>query len=427
MPLAGISVEWSVTTASVTLGNATGTTDSTGEAGTSVTLDAGTGAFVITAEAIRVAGTDTITDTVSFDVTGLVNSGPVLLTSVPIPENYGLHDTFVRDGVAFAFAWNTGVQIYDVGIGLAGGSPSNPKLLSQLGVSGGAVHNGWWFHNPNTGEKKYLFVGQEGPANLFTTSSGDIFVMDVSDLRNPVQVATYHMNGAGTHNFWVDEQNEILYAAYYNGGVVSLDISGTLSGDLSSRVIDIHEPNPGNSFVWGVLGANGSIYASDMINGLYQLSTNGGVMSNAAPVGAVPERYTSELWVTPTAAYTGTWGQRFFGGSSNTGNVLKIWALDASGAPTLSDSIVTQGITTVSDVEVTQNGKMLMFSGEFSGGGIYLYDLADPLNPVFISKSTPMSIHTASLAYIGGRVYAFGARNPTGAAMVVWDVTDEIP
>ena len=33
---------------------------------------------------------------------------------------------YVRDGLAFVFAWNTGVIIYDVGNGIAGGSPTQP-------------------------------------------------------------------------------------------------------------------------------------------------------------------------------------------------------------------------------------------------------------------------------------------------------------
>ena len=81
------------------------------------------------------------------------------------------------------------------------------------------------------------------------------------------------MTGAGTHNFWVDETRQILYAAYYNGGVVALDISGTLRGDLSSREIARIKPGgTGNTYVWGVMLYNGSLYASDMLSGLWQLS-----------------------------------------------------------------------------------------------------------------------------------------------------------
>jgi hypothetical protein len=213
-----------------------------------------------------------------FDVTDPGNMA--LVATVPIPANYGIHDTYVRDGLVFVFAWNTGVIIYDVGNGLKGGSPSNPVEVSRLvtaddGVSGGpSVHNGWWFHNPVSGEARYLFIGQEGTGVVGSQSSGDIHVVDVSDLSHPHEVAFFHLNGAGTHNFWMDEQQQILYAAYYNAGVVALDVSGTLSGDLSSRLLSQTKPGgSGNTYTWGVQLANGSLYAIDMLSGLWQLKT----------------------------------------------------------------------------------------------------------------------------------------------------------
>jgi hypothetical protein len=213
-----------------------------------------------------------------FNVTNPANMA--LIATVPVPPNYGIHDTFVRDGLAFVFAWNTGVIIYDVGNGMKGGSPSHPVEVSRLvtavnGVSGGpSVHNGWWFHNPVTGEKRYLFIGQEGSGVVGSQSSGDIHVVDVSDLTNPHEVAFFHMDGAGTHNFWMDEQRQILYAAYYNAGVVALDVSGTLSGDLSGRLLSQLKPGgDGNTYTWGVQLANGSLYAIDMLSGLWQLKT----------------------------------------------------------------------------------------------------------------------------------------------------------
>ncbi len=201
-----------------------------------------------------------------------------LATSVPVPADYGIHDTFVRDGLAFVFAWNSGVIIYDVGNGIRGGSPSQPVEVSRLvtsdnGIAGGpAVHNGWWFHNPVTQERRYLFIGQEGPATIGSMASGDIHVVDVSNLTAPREVAFYHIDGAGTHNFWMDEARQILYAAYYNAGVVAIDVSGTLQGDLASRTIS--EIRPGGAqetFTWGVQLSGESIYASDMISGLWQL------------------------------------------------------------------------------------------------------------------------------------------------------------
>jgi hypothetical protein len=198
--------------------------------------------------------------------------------TVPIPPAYGIHDTYVRDGLAFVFAWNTGVIIYDVGNGIRGGSPSLPQEVSRLqtsadGLAGGpAVHNGWWFHNPVSGESRYLFIGQEGSGVVGSKSSGDIHVVDVSDLAHPAEVAFFHLEGAGTHNFWMDESRQILYAAYYNAGVVALDVSGALSGDLSNRLIaQIAPGGAGDTYTWGVQLAGGSLYAIDMLSGLWQV------------------------------------------------------------------------------------------------------------------------------------------------------------
>jgi hypothetical protein len=207
-----------------------------------------------------------------FDLSDISNHNIATASSTNIPCTYGIHDTFVRDGICFAFVWNEGVYIYDVGNGIQAGSPTAPVKVGGLKTAGGEAHNGWWFWNPN-GEKRYLFVGQEGPGTVGTSSSGDIHVVDVSNLAAPVEVATYSMAGAGTHNFWMDEQNQRLYAAYYNGGVVALDVSGTLSGNLASREISRFRPGGvGNTYTWGVMLAGGSLYAIDMLSGLWQLS-----------------------------------------------------------------------------------------------------------------------------------------------------------
>jgi hypothetical protein len=212
-----------------------------------------------------------------YDVTD--PTAPALVHREPIPPNYGIHDTFVRDGMAFVFAWDEGVILYDVGHGIRGGSPSAPVEVSRLVTSvrnagSPAVHNGWWFHNPVSGERRYLFVGQEGPGITGSRASGDIHVVDISDLAQPREVAFFHVSGAGAHNFWMDEPNQILYAAFYNGGVVALDVSGTLSGNLSGRLLSQIKPGgSGNTFTWGVQLANGFLYAIDMLSGFWQLAT----------------------------------------------------------------------------------------------------------------------------------------------------------
>ena len=114
-------------------------------------------------------------------------------------------------------------------------------------------------------------------------------MVDVSDLGHPLEVASFHLDGAGTHNFWMDEAHQILYAAYYNGGVVALDVSGTLEGDLSEPPAgQIRPGGDGNTYIWGVQLADGSLYAIDMLSGLWQLGA-----WQPSSVGRVAPRPTS--------------------------------------------------------------------------------------------------------------------------------------
>lgn len=361
---------------------------------------------------------------------------PTLVATVAVPANYGLHDTYVRDGLAFLCAWNTGVQIYDVGNGVAAGTPASPQLVGTAltttsGLAGRFAHNAWWFHNPATSQQKYLFVGQEGSGQIGASASGDIHVVDVSNLAAPVEVATYHLNGAGAHNFWMDEAAQVLYAAYYNGGVVALDVSGTLSGDLASRELARLAPGgAGNTYTWGVMQSGGSLYAVDMLSGLWQLNFTGSALTAVGGGNNVPDRYGSDLWVYGNHAYTGTWGG--ISRSGNPGNALKIWRLSAGGAPSLVDSLVLAGIATVSDVQVSDDGRLLVLSAEGGPGGansgVYVYGLANPEKPGLLGRYlVSTGVHTVTVATVNGRRYAFAAKNPASPALLILDITDHAP
>jgi len=202
-----------------------------------------------------------------------------------------VHDVFVRDGILMTAEWTDGMRIWDIGGGGRGGSPASPVELGRVQTVNGHVHNIWWYHSPN-GEKKYAFVGEENSAELFTMSTGDIHVVDVSNLASPREVAFFTAAAAttstgrpaGTHNFSMDEASNILYAAYYNGGVRALDVSGDLSacaaaekspdgrcdlGLMKREVGRALNETTRPTFVWGVQYANARIYASDMINGIH--------------------------------------------------------------------------------------------------------------------------------------------------------------
>ncbi len=214
-----------------------------------------------------------------------------------------VHDVFVRDGVLFAALWHDGLRIFDIGGAGRGGSPSAPVALGtvqtvacQACIPGtSSVHNVWWFHDPNTGSKRYAFVGEEGPGSVSAQqSAGAVHVVDVSSFDVPREVAIYEpdptttANGlnAGAHNFVVDEQSGVLYAAYYNGGVRALDVRGDLSVctaaqktadglcdlKLMGREIGIGLSSNPPRYVWGVALVGNSVYASDMHVGIHKLN-----------------------------------------------------------------------------------------------------------------------------------------------------------
>jgi hypothetical protein len=201
-----------------------------------------------------------------------------------------VHDTFLRDGLLFLALWNDGVAIWDVGGGGKGGTVTAPVELGRVLTANGEVHNIWWLHDPASGSRKYAFIGEEGPSTG-SQASGDVHVVDVSDMSAPREVAYYTVPGAGTHNFSVDEANGILYAAYYNGGVRAIDVRGDLGSctdaersrpagsgvplcDLTrmGRELAVGLVTAGNPvFIWGVQYTGDAVYASDMLAGLWKL------------------------------------------------------------------------------------------------------------------------------------------------------------
>ena len=209
-------------------------------------------------------------------------ASPTTVSSIQLGAPF-IHDVFVRDGLLFTAEWNNGVQIWD--IGAQGGSPAAPRSIAKVQTKGGQVHNIWWYQDAVTGSKKYVFIGEEGPGVIGSSSIGDVHVVDITTLTAPVEVAAYNRAGAGTHNFSVDETNGLLYAAYYNAGVRVLDIRGDLGtctaaqkfadGRCDLGLMGREKANfvgSGPIYIWGVYWTPTALYASDMLNGLWKAS-----------------------------------------------------------------------------------------------------------------------------------------------------------
>ena len=132
-----------------------------------------------------------------------------------------LHDLQVKDGLAYLAYWRDGLIILDVGNGMAGGSPENPKLVSQYHFNHYELYGDGWLAGTHSvfRYKNYLFVGDEVFPAIFELDDRDripvraiCHVMDVSDIKHPREVAQYEVPEGGSHNFWA--ANDMLYEGY---------------------------------------------------------------------------------------------------------------------------------------------------------------------------------------------------------------------
>lgn len=195
-----------------------------------------------------------------------------------------LHDLQVKDGLAYLAYWHDGLVILDVGAGLKGGSPENPKLVSQLRFNHNELYGNGWLAGTHSvfRYRNYVFVGDEVFPGIFDIKSpkrfpirGIIHVVDVSDINNPHKVAEYPVPEGAAHNMWVED--DVMYVGYYSGGGRVVDVSGELRGDLYQQGREIARIWTGDAdayrsnlpFTWGAQPHKGLIYFNDIHSGLW--------------------------------------------------------------------------------------------------------------------------------------------------------------
>ncbi|HJR17184.1 MAG TPA: Ig-like domain-containing protein [Gemmatimonadales bacterium] len=213
------------------------------------------------------------------------------------PDEAGnvLHDVDVQDGLAYLSYWNQGLVILDVGNGIKGGNPENPRLVSQYKYDLNSLYRDvesvggpGFIRGTHTAWRagKYVFVGDEvfsarprrtegGGVVGLGRAYGRLHVIDVSNISQPKEVAYYEPKEGGSHNVWV--AGDTLYLGDYQGGLRVLDISGELRGDLQRQGREIAHvvtgdadgvlPNVPNA--WGAVYRNGLIYVPDINSGLW--------------------------------------------------------------------------------------------------------------------------------------------------------------
>jgi hypothetical protein len=206
--------------------------------------------------------------------------------------NSGIHDVTVVDGIAYSSEWQTGVVMVDVGNGKWGGTLEKPVFINSYAYPVGATHE-VFIHKQKTG-RVYAFLGDEimsrrgaawagtnyqlnSPGGVPQTMSGYIHIVDVTDPLEPRDVARYEQREFGSHDVWVDD--DILYQAYYDGGLRVIDVSGELMGDLANqgREIAVFKPYDPQGFtanapmVMNAQPYKGHIFLTDFNSGLWSV------------------------------------------------------------------------------------------------------------------------------------------------------------
>lgn len=207
--------------------------------------------------------------------------------------NSRVHDVWVRDGIAYSSEWGTGVVAVDVGNGKYGGTIESPKLIATYPTTSGATHEIYPYVQQSTG-KTYLFLGDEimsregrvwegtsyfqginAPGGVAQTSAGYTHIVDFTDPTNPRNVAKYHQEEFGSHDIIVED--DVMYQAYYDGGLRVVDVSGELLGNLAEQrreiaVFKAFDPQgftANASFAMNAMPWKGHILFTDFNSGLW--------------------------------------------------------------------------------------------------------------------------------------------------------------
>ncbi|MCH7822579.1 MAG: Ig-like domain-containing protein [Proteobacteria bacterium] len=205
-----------------------------------------------------------------------------------------VHDVWVRDGILYQAGATDGIIVVDVGGGGdtgPGGSPERPVEMGRADQITGWNHAVWPMQSGSAG-KMYVFAGDETfyddprvPERLEydpdekipSRAGGWVHIIEFDDPGNPQEVAQYRVGDFGVHNYWIDWEEELMYTAYYQGGLRVLDVSGELIGDLYAQGREVGsfysaDPEgfiPNAAMVWGPQPHKGTIFFTDHHSGLW--------------------------------------------------------------------------------------------------------------------------------------------------------------
>lgn len=193
---------------------------------------------------------------------------------------HSVHDVWIEDGIAYSSNWTDGVVAVDIGSKLGGdmesigGSPENPKMLGSFTYPSGWNHAAFPFKSKSS-DNFYIAAGDEAfPGGI---PAGWIHFFKLNSWEEAEEVARYEVPEAGTHNIWI--KDDVMYVAYYQGGLRIVDVSGELMGNLYDQGREIAKflptvsdgRGPNSPMSWGPQPYKDMIFVSDMNSGLWAI------------------------------------------------------------------------------------------------------------------------------------------------------------
>lgn len=173
-----------------------------------------------------------------------------------------IHDVWADSKNAFLAA-GEGLIVLDVG---DKGTPAVPRLLTSLSWKGGSARSVF-----RSGRYAYVAETVLNCAACLNGPRGHIRVIDVQKPAAPKEVASYAVPEAGAGTVWVE--NGVLYAAYHQGGLRIVDVSGQLAHELYEQSRQAGWFTTGDTaMVVGTQPYKGSIFATDTGGSLWVLN-----------------------------------------------------------------------------------------------------------------------------------------------------------
>jgi choice-of-anchor B domain-containing protein len=266
----------------------------------------------------------------------------------------GWHESTVMNNICYDAAGTANLHIYNVS------NPSNPVQIGQKVYnktdSTFYTHSAW-----PSADFLHLYTTDEYTEVNGRWKNGGLRVWDISQISTPLQKAVWKSD-LGLTNSNVTIHKPKVYGAtldvsYYQDGVRVLDITNP-EIPIEVGFYDTY-PEPVRTLFegcWGVMSANGLIYASDITHGLFIISYNGtrggsvsGTITDAST--GLPIKQATVYYVQPNrrtrSNAAGTYGMR-------TGAGTHTVQVSAAGYNTLSTTAtVVAGTVTTANYALT--------------------------------------------------------------------------